>query len=397
MPSSGFLAAGDYVAKARYLAGCDEEEAQLNGNTLDAVDARRVIAKLERATMESSGDVDPERKTQAEVLLDAYTRELERSRLKAGAQGLLMSGSDAAPFEDDDDDDEEFLYPGASPAHMQTPKAASIRTGSTDYFGRNARVPTDLTPQLSQAPEFRVPTHETPQKILTPTYTPPTPHQVHAQWERDGSVHECRDCHRRFNLITRRHHCRRCGRIFCDRCSSYRAVLDPSDVVHDPAFPDSTSSSSSHRVCRSCYEEVNANVPSPLQIGGGRSMERIVVDQGRLSVSPAGRRRSSSQISDLNECPVCGQNLEELGPSSVQEAHVKLCLEGGSGTSPPTAKYLVYKLPAESALIGVECVICLEEFIAGSQVARLSCLCSFHNACLTSWLQRGRSCPVHAR
>lgn len=37
------------------------------------------------------GDEDPERKTQAEVLLNAYSRELERRRLAADAQGLLLS------------------------------------------------------------------------------------------------------------------------------------------------------------------------------------------------------------------------------------------------------------------------------------------------------------------
>ena len=90
--------------------------------------------------------------------------------------------------------------------------------------------------------------------------------------------------------------------------------------------------------------------------------------------------------------------MAALGDAADQEAHVKNCLEGGSGSVPQAAKYLVYKLPAESTLVGVECVICLEEFVqgplsfvhicnappessilAGSQVARLSCLCSFHN------------------
>ena len=41
------------------------------------------------------GDDDSERKTQAEVLLNAYSRELERRRLAAGAQGLLISGNGA--------------------------------------------------------------------------------------------------------------------------------------------------------------------------------------------------------------------------------------------------------------------------------------------------------------
>ena len=39
-----------------------------------------------------AGDNDMELKTQAEVLLNAYSRELERRRLAAGAQGWLISG-----------------------------------------------------------------------------------------------------------------------------------------------------------------------------------------------------------------------------------------------------------------------------------------------------------------
>lgn len=56
-----------------------------------------------------------------------------------------------------------------------------------------------------------------------------------------------------------------------------------------------------------------------------------------------------------HRCPVCNVSLDDLGTPDVQEAHVKNCLEGGSGKVPQTAKYLVYKLPAESALIGTEC------------------------------------------
>lgn len=98
---------------------------------------------------------------------------------------------------------------------------------------------------------------------------------------------------------------------------------------------------------------------------------------------------------------MCGQNLADLGPAYVQESHVKNCLDGG-GRSPggltQAGKYIVYKLPPESSLIGDECksfsssfphveaqiyliqgVICLEEFAKASLVARMSCLCTFHN------------------
>lgn len=168
-------------------------------------------------------DEDSERRIQGEVLLNAYNRELERRRLSAGAQGLLISG-EGTSFQnyrglpvthcgiddydfDDDDDEEEFRYPGA-PSPPLTARPPSLRSTTTDYFARasgsSSRTPADLTPHLSQAPEFRVPTHEAPQKVLTPRWTAPTPHQVHAQWERDEHVSECRECRRRFNFLNRR-------------------------------------------------------------------------------------------------------------------------------------------------------------------------------------------------
>ncbi|KAA1466234.1 ankyrin, partial [Dentipellis sp. KUC8613] len=400
IPNIPFSSSQDYVSRARYLAGVNDDETEVNVEGDSALEARRAIAKLERATMELrhgiAGDDDLERRTHAEVLLHAYSRELDRRKSAADSKGLLIAGDDGATVDDDDDDDDEFHYPGASPTET-TFRPPSIRSYATDYFSRpsSSRTPADLTPHLAQAPEFRVPTHEAPQKVIAPRYTTPTPHEVHARWERDDHAHECRQCQRRFTFILRRH-CRRCGRIFCDRCSSYRVLLDPSDIVTDPALPETTATTSSQRVCQSCYEEVNVSVPSRFRELRPTSMERIFLDQDRLSV-PSLSRESSSQLSDLADCPVCNQNLADLGSASAQEAHVKNCLEGGTGKTPQTSRYLVYRLPGESTLIGTECVICLEEFVEGSMVARLSCLCSFHNACLSSWLQRGKSCPVHAR
>ncbi len=109
---------------------------------------------------------------------------------------------------DDDDSDEEFHYPGSSTGEgTRTPSIRSFHTASrSDYFSRasSSRGFTDLTPHLSQASEFRVLTHEAPQKVLSPRWTPPTPHQVHAQWERDEAVSHCRECKRRFTFILRR-------------------------------------------------------------------------------------------------------------------------------------------------------------------------------------------------
>ncbi|KAG5648689.1 hypothetical protein DXG03_000035 [Asterophora parasitica] len=293
MPTTFLSSAKDYVVRSRYLVGTQSQDAENNGDLMSAAEARRAIAKLERATVELRqgilGDEDPDRRTQAEVLLNAYSRELERRRLAAGAHGLLLSGDDDDLDEDDDDDDvqEELRYPGAHVEESSRP--ASRASNSTDNFSRPSvsRAPTDLTPQLSQAPDFRVPTHEAPQKILAPRNWPsPTPHQLHPQWERDEA------------------HCRKCGRIFCDHCSTHRLLLDPSDIVHDPAVPETQASASSQRVCQTCFEEVNAGVPGRL-LSGSRttSMERIFVDQARLTIpGQLSRTQSSSQLSDLAEC-----------------------------------------------------------------------------------------------
>lgn len=204
----------------------------------------------------------------------------------------------------------------------------------------------------------------------------------------------------------------------------------------DPLFPDPITPGASHRVCQTCYEETNS-VPNRLHLTN--NVERIVVDQERLTIPGSlTRRQSSSQLSDLAEyvnqlipsvaalthecsCPVCNQNLDEVGDAQAQEAHVKRCLEGTSGTPQsgvtiqPT-KYLVYDLPAESRLLGVECKqqfgpsrwqrltqnrchllrrICqgyvrmLKSLLysdkkSGSNVARLSCFCSFHSGMIFS-------------
>lgn len=127
-------------------------------------------------------------------------------------------------------------------------------------------------------------------------------------------------------------------------------------------------------MCISCYEQVTSRVPAGLQTRVA-SLERVVVSAERLSIPSSSRGQSSSQLSDLAEyirllsyrfllgaslylaprCPVCNHNLDNFGTAAEQEAHVKHCLDGGSSSAPQAAKYLVYRLPAESTLISVEC------------------------------------------
>lgn len=57
-------------------------------------------------------------------------------------------------------------------------------------------------------------------------------------WQPDNEVAKCNACGRGFWLLLRRHHCRICGGLFCDRCSSNCITIE----------------SQSHRACRKCFE-----------------------------------------------------------------------------------------------------------------------------------------------
>uniref|UniRef100_A0A914LJT5 FYVE-type domain-containing protein n=1 Tax=Meloidogyne incognita TaxID=6306 RepID=A0A914LJT5_MELIC len=60
-----------------------------------------------------------------------------------------------------------------------------------------------------------------------------------AKWIKDKEAVQCRLCDIQFSVIQRRHHCRNCGLIFCNSCSSGRVKL-PSN--YHPV-----------RVCLNCY------------------------------------------------------------------------------------------------------------------------------------------------
>ncbi|KAJ1623404.1 hypothetical protein T492DRAFT_554496, partial [Pavlovales sp. CCMP2436] len=44
-------------------------------------------------------------------------------------------------------------------------------------------------------------------------------------WLPDAAARCCQACARLFGAATRRHHCRHCGRILCDTCSTERAPI----------------------------------------------------------------------------------------------------------------------------------------------------------------------------
>jgi hypothetical protein len=70
-------------------------------------------------------------------------------------------------------------------------------------------------------------------------------------WMQDHETTKCMDCGEVFTLTNRRHHCRRCGKIFCRKCL-------PMDVVM-PGISDKPV-----MCCRACFEEIRpTSTPVP--------------------------------------------------------------------------------------------------------------------------------------
>ncbi|XP_071507653.1 WD repeat and FYVE domain-containing protein 3-like [Diadema antillarum] len=69
-------------------------------------------------------------------------------------------------------------------------------------------------------------------------------------WVKDESGDSCASCNTKFTFSERRHHCRNCGKLFCQRCSRFESDI-PRLKINRPV-----------RVCGTCH----AQLKSPLQI-----------------------------------------------------------------------------------------------------------------------------------
>ncbi|KAM3588813.1 hypothetical protein VKS41_001249 [Umbelopsis sp. WA50703] len=174
---------------------------------------------------------------------------------------------------------------------------------------------------------------------ISPTFArvQPSNDMPHRTWESDKDANECRRCKRRFNFLVRRHHCRRCGQVVCDRCSTHRANMARSQIVQDPSVPNwqqAQLATQPQRICDKCYAEMRP--PSGLRSATAPpSQPQRIAGHGSSHI-----RRSTSSQSIMSECPVCGKRLSNVSlDKDVQEEHVQSCLNVGS-PSVATVRYV---------------------------------------------------------
>ena len=75
-----------------------------------------------------------------------------------------------------------------------------------------------------------------------------------AVWKQDRMVSGCLICHNTFNLVRRRHHCRKCGEVVCDPCSKHRMPMNIVVPTSDATTPQ--------RVCDNCIGDLRVRIPT---------------------------------------------------------------------------------------------------------------------------------------
>lgn len=86
---------------------------------------------------------------------------------------------------------------------------------------------------------------------------------VAPRWVLDEEMTCCLNCKSEFDWVNRRHHCRHCGNIFCDSCSSQRSLLPVAFGQRDP-----------QRVCDACHKTL-----APLQ----QTLTNVIANHQRVN------------------------------------------------------------------------------------------------------------------
>jgi len=107
------------------------------------------------------------------------------------------------------------------------------------------------------------------------------------EWQRDEESAICTGCSASFNVLRRRHHCRACGKIFCNSCCNYWILLPPEYHFDDP-----------QRTCWKCNQKYsNLNYSRFWDVYGPPDAPTILILHGAL----ANRMVHTFQVKDWSE------------------------------------------------------------------------------------------------
>ncbi|CAN1127364.1 Protein FREE1 [Linum perenne] len=142
------------------------------------------------------------------------------------------------------------------------------------------------------------------------------PNEEKDHWVPDEAVTKCTSCGTDFNAFIRKHHCRNCGDIFCDKCTHGRIAL----TAEENAQPV--------RVCDRCLAEVTQRLTNskeaaskPAALHSHEDLARKLQEEMEKNRKSSSGSKSDGSGKRMREvaCPTCTVHLQVQVPSSGSE------------------------------------------------------------------------------
>jgi len=128
-----------------------------------------------------------------------------------------------------------------------------------------------------------------------------------AHWQKDEDVIRCAECEADFGVFTRRHHCRSCGKIYCDPCTNYQVYVEGYGYKLG----------STQRVCVNCNKQ-NQNEDKYEE----KKIEEKQVEKIDWSKAEANNNDDLTYESDTSP-PYGSNNISEQNPTESQATEKK--------------------------------------------------------------------------
>ncbi|KAJ3310318.1 hypothetical protein HDU76_003398 [Blyttiomyces sp. JEL0837] len=134
-----------------------------------------------------------------------------------------------------------------------------------------------------------------PSSLPTRGFVTGPPSRSH--WKPDSLAPLCDLCRIRFGLLTRRHHCRACGGVFCGPCSPHLIRLDQNAEPHPAGLLS--------RVCTGCHDEF---IRRAKRVAAKASSDAVKAKEAVAAVANAGA------VADVKRSPiVLGTSAQSVG------------------------------------------------------------------------------------
>ena len=131
---------------------------------------------------------------------------------------------------------------GAPPA--SAPPGAASASGSFATIDEDYVFPGDQQQQQQQ----QKPKTRTTSEVEAVASEDRTVATLSSPWQYDSLQPNCSGCHAAFSPVNRRHHCRLCGKIFCNDCTKHKSLIPPSSIVLAPVGGKKASPKSAQQI-----------------------------------------------------------------------------------------------------------------------------------------------------